>query len=155
MSDDVVMSAADHRALQAELEELETTARAEMAERIKTAREWGDLKENAEYHDAKNAQAMLETRILRLRDRLLRAQIVEVTEGAEAIGFGSRVRVRDRGSGRESNYTLVSAVDADAAAGRLSIESPVGAMLVGARVGDVVEVATPKGPRTLEVLLIA
>jgi transcription elongation factor GreA len=155
MSDDVVMSAADHRALQAELEELETTARAEMAERIKTAREWGDLKENAEYHDAKNAQAMLETRILRLRDRLLRAQIVEVTEGAEAVGFGSRVRVRDRGSGRESNYTLVSAVDADAAAGRLSIESPVGAMLVGARVGDVVEVATPKGPRTLEVLLIA
>jgi transcription elongation factor GreA len=155
MSDDVVMSAADHRALQAQLEELETTARAEMAERIKTAREWGDLKENAEYHDAKNAQAMLETRILRVRDRLLRAQIVEVTEGAEAVGFGSRVRVRDRGSGRESNYTLVSAVDADAAAGRLSIESPVGTMLVGARVGDVVEVATPKGPRTLEVLLIA
>jgi transcription elongation factor GreA len=155
MSDDVVMSAADQRALQAELEELETTARAEMAERIKTAREWGDLKENAEYHDAKNAQAMLETRILRLRDRLLRAQIVEVTEGAETVGFGSRVRVRDPASGRESDYTLVSAVDADAAAGRLSIESPVGAVLVGARVGDVVEVATPKGTRTLELLSIA
>jgi len=155
MSDDVVMSAADHRALQAELEKLETTARAEMAERIETAREWGDLKENAEYHDAKNAQAMLETRILRLRDRLLRAQIVEVTEGAETVGFGSRVRVRDRASGRESDYTLVSAVDADAAAGRLSIESPVGAMLVGARIGDVVEVATPKGTRTLELLAVA
>ena len=154
MSDDVVMSAADHRALQAELEELETTARAEMAERIKTAREWGDLKENAEYHDAKNAQAMLETRILRLRDRLLRAQIVEVTEGAEAVGFGSRVRVRDRGSGRESNYTLVSAVDADAAAGRLSVESPVAQALVGAHAGDVVEIPTPKGTRTLEVVSI-
>jgi transcription elongation factor GreA len=152
---DLLMTRADYERLEREISELETSARGEMAERIKAARELGDLKENAEYHDAKNAQAMLETRILRLRDRLLRAQIVEVTEGAEAIGFGSRVRVRDRGSGRESNYTLVSAVDADAAAGRLSIESPVGTMLVGARVGDVVEVATPKGPRTLEVLLIA
>jgi len=155
MSDDVVMSAADHRALQAELQELETTARAEMADRIRTAREWGDLKENAEYHDAKNAQAMLETRILRLRDRLLRAQIVEPAEDAETVGFGSRVRVRDQASGRESDYTLVSAVDADAAAGRLSIESPVGTVLVGTRVGDVVEVATPKGTRTLAVLSIA
>src|SRR4051794_943930 len=145
MSDSVVMTAESFQALQEEVERLETEGRTEMAERIKTAREWGDLKENAEYHDAKNAQAMLETRILRLRDRLLRAQIVEPTQGAETVGFGSRVRVRDPGSGRELEYTLVSAVDADAAAGRLSIESPVGTMLVGARVGDVVEVATPKG----------
>ena len=74
MPDDVVMTAEDHRALSAELEQLQTVARAEIAERIKTAREWGDLKENAEYHDAKNAQAILETKILRLRDQLVRAQ---------------------------------------------------------------------------------
>jgi transcription elongation factor GreA len=152
MSDDVVMSAADHSALQAELEELETTARAEMAERIKTAREWGDLKENAEYHDAKDAQAILETRILRLRDQLTRAQVVDTEGGGDAVAFGSTVEVADRDSGKRTAYTLVSAVDADAAAGRLSVESPVGQALVGARPGDVVEIRTPKGTRTLEVI---
>ena len=154
MSDDVVMTAEDHRALTAELHELETTARAEIAERIRTAREWGDLKENAEYHDAKNAQAILETKILRLRDQLLRAQIVEPTASRDTAGLGSRVRVIDKTTGRESAYTLVSAVDADAAAGRLSIDSPVGRVLVGARAGDVVEVETPKGTRALEVAAI-
>jgi transcription elongation factor GreA len=154
MSDDVVMTAEDHRALQAELHELETGARAEIAERIKTAREWGDLKENAEYHDAKNSQALLETRILRLRDRLLRAEIVDVPAGRDTIGFGSRVRLTDRASGRELRYALVSAVDADAASGRLSVESPVARTLMGARRGDVVAVSTPKGTRTLEVLEI-
>jgi transcription elongation factor GreA len=152
--DDVVMTAEDHRALALALQHLETTARTEIAERIRTAREWGDLKENAEYHDAKNAQAILETRILRLRDQLLRARIVEARPGRDTIGLGSVVRLLDRGSGREVGYTLVSAVDADAAAGRLSVDSPVGSVLVGSRRGDVVEVPTPKGGRTLEVLSV-
>src|SRR3712207_9351467 len=100
----VVMTAADHRALQAELHELETAGRAEIAARIKTAREWGDLKENAEYHDAKNSQAMLETKIARLRDQLVRAEIVEVPEHHATAGLGSRLRVVDRDSGRELVY---------------------------------------------------
>jgi transcription elongation factor GreA len=154
MPDDVVMTPEDHRALSAELEHLETVARAEIAERIKTAREWGDLKENAEYHDAKNAQAILETKILRLRDQLLRAHVVEATAGRDTIGLGSRVQLVDRTSGRELRYTLVSAVDADAAAGKLSLDSPVGQVLLGAARGDVVEVKTPKGTRTLEVLAV-
>ena len=154
MPDDVVMTAEDHRALSAELEQLQTVARAEIAERIKTAREWGDLKENAEYHDAKNAQAILETKILRLRDQLVRAQVVEVKAGRDTIGLGSRVELVDRASGRELRYTLVSAVDADAAAGKLSIDSPVGRVLQGRASGDVVEVKTPKGTRTLEVVSV-
>ncbi len=153
--DDLLMTRADYEKVQAEIEQLETSARGEMAERIKAARELGDLKENAEYHDAKDAQAILETKILRLRDQLTRAQVVEAEAGGDAVGFGSEVTVADRDSGKERTYTLVSAVDADAAAGRLSVESPVAQALVGARAGDVVEIPTPKGKRTLEVVAIA
>ena len=153
--DDLLMTRADYEKLQGEIDELETSARGEMAERIKAARELGDLKENAEYHDAKDAQAILETRILRLRDQLTRAQVVEAETGGDAIAFGSEVEIADRASGKRTTYTLVSAVDADAAAGRLSVESPVAQALVGSRAGDVVEIRTPKGTRTLEVISIA
>jgi transcription elongation factor GreA len=153
--DDLLMTRADYEKLEREIEDLETSARGEMAERIKAARELGDLKENAEYHDAKDAQAILETRILRLRDQITRAQVVEAEAGGDAVAFGSEVEVSDRGSGKTTTYTLVSAVDADAAAGRLSVESPVGQALVGARAGDVIEIPTPKGTRTLEVISIA
>jgi transcription elongation factor GreA len=155
--DDMLMTRADYERVEAEVAELEGSARAEMAERIKAARELGDLKENAEYHDAKDAQRFLETRILRLRDQLARAQIVEAGDaaGASAVAFGSEVELADRGSGKTLTYTLVSAVDADAAAGRLSVESPVARALVGARAGDVVEIPTPRGTRTLEVISIA
>jgi transcription elongation factor GreA len=152
VSDALLMTLEDRDRLQAELERLQTVARGEMAERIKAARDLGDLKENAEYHDAKDAQAILETRILRLRDQLLRAEVVDAGGGGPgAVGFGSRVRLADRESGRELDYTLVSAVDADAAQGKLSVESPVGQALVGAKPGDVVEIPTPRGTRTLEV----
>ena len=153
--DDLLMTRADYQKLEREIEELETSARGEMAERIKAARELGDLKENAEYHDAKDAQAILETKILRLRDQLTRAQVVEAEGGGDAVAFGSEVEVADRDNGKRRTYTLVSAVDADAAAGRLSVESPVAQALVGARAGDVVEIPTPKGTRTLEVVSIA
>jgi transcription elongation factor GreA len=152
--DDLLMTRADYERVEREIEQLQTSARSEMAERIKAARELGDLKENAEYHDAKDAQAILETRILRLRDQLARAQVVEADGGGDAVAFGCTVEVADRDSGRRTTYTLVSAVDADAAAGRLSVESPVAQALVGAHAGDVVEIPTPKGTRTLEVVSI-
>ena len=153
MNDDrVLMTRGDMANLEAEVERLETVDRAEMAERIKAARELGDLKENAEYHDAKDAQAILETRLLRLRDQLRRAEVVEAEKGSDRIAFGSRVRLND--GARELDYTLVSAVDADAAAGRVSVESPVARALLGARVGDTVELSTPKGTRRLEVVSI-
>jgi transcription elongation factor GreA len=154
MSDDrVLMTREDMANLEAEVERLETVDRAEMAERIKAARELGDLKENAEYHDAKDAQAILETRIQRFRDQLRRAEVVEAGSGSDMIAFGSSVQLRD--GERELRYTLVSAVDADAAQGRLSVESPVAKALLGARQGDVVEMSTPKGTRRLEIVSIA
>jgi transcription elongation factor GreA len=148
------MTAAALKSLQAELAQLETVARQEIAERIKTAREWGDLKENSEYHDAKNDQAHLETKILRVREQLLAAEVREVETQTEVVGFGSRVEVDDTASGRRLVYTLVSAPEAAPAEGRLSLESPIGRALQGARVGDAVTLTTPRGERTLKIVAI-
>ena len=148
------MTAEAHQALQAELEHLETVARAEMAERIKTAREWGDLKENSEYHDAKNDQAHLETKILRIREQLINAEVREVETQTDRVGFGSRVEVEDLEKGKTTTYTLVSAPEADPTEGKLSIDSPVGKALTDARVGDTVKLETPRGVRELKVLSI-
>jgi transcription elongation factor GreA len=152
-SDPVYMTQADFEALAAEIGRLETSARQEIAARISTAREWGDLKENSEYHDAKNDQAMLETKILQLREKQLAAEIVEVETQTDTVGFGSRVEVRDD-RGRTRVYTLVAVTEANASEGRLSVESPVGRALRGARRGETVAVPTPGGERRLEVVAI-
>lgn len=140
-------------ALRTELARLETTAREDMARQIRTAREFGDLKENAEYHAAKEAQAHLETRILVLRERLANSEVVEATVG-DVVGFGSTVEVEDERTGRRSTYELVSAMDADAAAGRISYDSPVATALRGHRVDDVALVSTPRGERRLRVVAV-
>jgi transcription elongation factor GreA len=149
------MTAEGLASLQAELEHLETVARREIADRIKTAREWGDLKENAEYHDAKNDQAHLETKIKRLRERLLAAEVREVDPQSDVVAFGRTVEVEDAGSARRQSYTLVSAHEAVPADGKLSIESPVAKALVGARVGDERTLETPRGERRLRVVAIS
>ena len=154
MSDVVLMTQQDFDDLQAEIERLETTERTEIAERIRTAREWGDLKENSEYHDAKNDQSRLETKILRLRARLLHAEIHSGERSGDVVGFGSRVSLLEKDSGRELSYTLVATISADAASGKLSVDSPVARALIGARVGDVVSVTTPKGTRQLTITAI-
>ena len=143
-----------YEALKAEVAELEGPARREIAERIKTAREWGDLKENAEYHDAKNDQAHLETKILRIREQLLAAEVREVETQTDTVGFGSKVEVEDADSGKRTSYTLVSAPEADPAEGKISIDSPVGKALVGAREGDERALETPRGPRRLKIVAI-
>jgi transcription elongation factor GreA len=154
MPEPVIMTAEDLEALQAELQELETTEREAIAERIRIAREWGDLKENGEYHAAKEAQAHLETRILVLSDRMRRAELRSASVGSDVVAFGSTVTVRDESAGRDLTYTLVSAMDADASGGRLSYESPVARALDGARVGKTVKVRTPRGERSLTVVSI-
>jgi transcription elongation factor GreA len=140
-------------ALHSELARLETTARQDMARQIATARAFGDLKENAEYHAAKEAQAHLETRILVLRDRLAKAEVVEVASG-DVVAFGSTVEVEDEATGKRSTYELVSAMDASAAQGRISYDSPVAAALRDHRVDDVAVVATPRGERRLRVVAV-
>jgi transcription elongation factor GreA len=139
-------------ALEAEIHELETVGRQAMAERLRTARAWGDLKENSEYHDAKDAQAHLETKILRLQELRRNAVVVEPGGAGGAAGLGDAVGVRDLDSGREATHTLVSASESDPANGRLSIDSPLGRALAGARVGDEVAFEAPRGRRRLEIV---
>ena len=155
------MSAGNHitrealAALEAELHELEHEGRAAIAQRIRTAREWGDLKENAEYHDAKEAQAHLETKILRLRRMRDDAVVVEAGGADGEVALGVVVTVRDRDSGREVEHTIVSAAESDPASGRLSIDSPLGRALTGARAGEEVTFDAPRGQRRLEIVRIA
>jgi transcription elongation factor GreA len=140
-------------ALKAELEQLEGPARHEMAARIKVAREEGDLKENAEYHVAKEDQAHLETRIKRLQERLHNAVVVEVdTTTADTFAFGLSAEVVDEENGKANVWTLVGSTEANLAEGRLSAESPIGRALMDARVGATVKVETPRGKRAFKVL---
>jgi len=138
-------------ALRAEIEELEGPKRTEMAARIKTARELGDLKENAEYHIAKEDQAHLETRIKRLRERLRKAVVVESDGAANRFAFGRTAEVLDEEKDAVNTWTLVGSTEADLAAGRLSAESPIGQALIDAAPGVPVEVDTPRGSRTFVV----
>ncbi|HEY4895268.1 MAG TPA: transcription elongation factor GreA [Solirubrobacteraceae bacterium] len=141
--------------LNAELETLEGEGRREIAERIKTAREWGDLKENSEYHDAKNEQAHLETKIARLREKIADAVIVEEESAAAGVvGFGSTVVVRDA-DGVERTWRIVSSHDAAPGDGRLSAESPVAVALMGRTPGDETSVSLPRGKRTLTVVSVS
>ncbi len=138
--------------LRAELEELEGPARQKMAARIKVAREEGDLKENAEYHTAKEDQAHLETRIKRLQERLRKAVVVEVDGDGDFFAFGRSAEVLDEASGKSNVWTLVGSTEADLTEGRLSAESPIGKALMDAQVGATVEVETPRGVKAFKVL---
>jgi transcription elongation factor GreA len=140
------MTEAQRDALAAELAELEGPKRAEMVEAIATARGFGDLSENFAYHDAKNEQGLLERRIAILRHRVENAVIVgEAAEGV--VGVGSIVEVEDESGGRFE-------VEISSVAGGVSTESPLGAALVGAKVGDSVRVQAPKGDWTARVVSV-
>ncbi|HMJ72476.1 MAG TPA: transcription elongation factor GreA [Solirubrobacterales bacterium] len=138
-------------ALREEIEQLEGPGRTAMAARIKVAREEGDLKENAEYHIAKDDQAHLETKIKRLRERLRTAVVVEVDGGADCFSFGRTAEVLDEEKGAVNTWTLVGSTEADLAGGRLSAESPIGQALMNAKPGKPVEVQTPRGSKTFVV----
>jgi transcription elongation factor GreA len=139
-------------ALEAELAELEGPAREEIASRLKAARALGDLKENADYHIAKEDQAHLETRIQRLRERRNNAAVVDA--GGEPAGdrfsFGRTAQVLDP-DGREFTWSLVGSTEANLAEGRLSAESPIGQALRDRAAGERVVVPTPSGERTFEI----
>jgi transcription elongation factor GreA len=140
------------KALEAELEKLQTTNRRAMAARILAARELGDLKENAEYHIAKDDQAHLETRIKRLRQRLRNAVVVETSDDDAVFSFGRTAEVRDEGTGTVHTWTIVGPTEANVAQGKLSTESPVARALIGRAAGETVEVQTPRGTRKFSVL---
>jgi transcription elongation factor GreA len=146
------ITAAGIEELKAELAELEGPRRIEMAERIRVARELGDLKENADYHTAKDDQSLMETRIKRLQSRLRMAVVVEADEGGDAFSFGRTAEVLDESKGETVTWTLVGSTEANLAAGKLSAESPIGQALMDAAVGATVEVETPRGTKTFKVL---
>ena len=151
-----LMTAEGLKTLQAELATLEGEGRREIAERIRTAREWGDLKENSEYHDAKNDQAHLETRIARLREKITGAVVVEESQpkAGGVVGLGSTVAVRDQ-EGAEQTWRIVSSHDASPREGRLSVESPMAAALLGRAAGDQTSVSLPRGSRQLTILSVS
>jgi transcription elongation factor GreA len=142
-------------ALKADIEEMEGPGRERISERLKVARAMGDLKENAEYHIAKEDQAHLETRIQRARERLRDAVVVEVDEdSADTFSFGRTAVITDS-EGREHTWTLVGSTEASLSEGRLSAESPVGQALRNRSVGHEVEVSTPRGPRKFTISRLA
>jgi transcription elongation factor GreA len=149
--DRIPMTAEELVTIRREVHELEGPGRAEVAARIKTAREWGDLKENGEYHAAKEAQAHLETRIARLREQIRSAAVIEAIGNAGVVEHGSTVSYTDRGTNRAQTFTIVSPHDAKPSEGSLSAASPIARALLGHRVGDVIEVQTPTGVRALSV----
>jgi transcription elongation factor GreA len=138
--------------LKAELAELEGPRRIEMADRIRVARELGDLKENADYHTAKDDQSLMETRIKRLQSRLRMAVVVEADEEGDTFAFGRTAEVLDDSKGETVVWTLVGSTEANLAEGKLSAESPIGQALMDAAVGTSVEVETPRGTKSFKVL---
>lgn len=154
MPKDVILTQEGLATLKAELDHLATTRRREVAGRIKEAREFGDISENAEYDDAKNEQAMLEARIAALEDKLRSATVVDASDiGTDVVHVGSVVHVKD-GGGKSSKYTIVGSAEANPAEMKLSNESPVGKALLGRKRGEQVRVSTPRGERQLKITKI-
>ena len=152
---DVVLTAEGMTKLQEEIDYLSTTKREEVAERIKEAREFGDISENSEYDDAKNEQAMLEHRISVLQEKLSRARVIKVTEiSTEKVSLGSTVTLKDLDYDEEFIYTIVGSAEADPVNQRLSNESPVGQAILGRKVGETVVVPVPAGSMRYEVVRI-
>jgi len=154
MPKDVILTPEGLEKLQSELDYLSTEKRKEVAERIKEAREFGDIAENSEYDDAKNEQAMLEARIAALEDKLRSATVVDAAGlTTDVVRVGSIVHVKDE-AGKANKYTIVGSAEAKPAESKLSNESPVGKALVGRKRGDEVTITTPRGERRLKITKI-
>ncbi|UJA20698.1 transcription elongation factor GreA [Thermoleophilia bacterium SCSIO 60948] len=147
MARESVITQEGREKLEAEIEHLSTVKRREVAERIKEAREFGDIAENSEYDDAKNEQALLEQRIAQLEERVRRSRVVDASEiDSSKVGVGVLVHVKDQDSGDSRKFQIVGSAEASPAESKLSNESPIGKALLGKKRGDVVSVETPRGP---------
>jgi transcription elongation factor GreA len=152
---EVILTPEGYEKLKQEIEHLQTTKRREVADRIRVAREFGDIAENAEYDDAKNEQAMLEQRIAVLEERLLNARVISKRDIAkDVVSIGSRVRLKDMGANETVEYHIVGSAEANPAEFKLSNESPVGKAIIGRKKGEVVEVAAPRGSLKYKIIEI-
>ncbi|MBP2026164.1 transcription elongation factor GreA [Peptoniphilus stercorisuis] len=156
MEKDIFFTPEGLEKMEAEIEYLRTVRRKEVAERIKVALGYGDLSENSEYDEAKNEQAQLEERIVKLENMVRNARVIDEDDlNTEIVNVGSTVAVKDLSDGEEDEFTIVGSAEADPLSGRISNESPVGGKLLGAKVGDVIEVEIPDGMIKYEVVSIS
>ena len=147
MPKDVLLTPEGLANLKAELDELTTKRRREVAGRIKEAREFGDISENAEYDDAKNEQAMVESRIALLAEKLRMATVIQTEDlSTDVVQVGSVVHVKDEKTGKSVKYTIVGSAEARPEEHKLSNESPVGRALIGRKRNETVAVKVPRGP---------
>ncbi len=155
MAKEILMTREGYHQLESRLEYLKITKRAEVAERIKIARDFGDLSENAEYDAAKDEQGMVESEILSIEEKLSRAKIVEADEiQKDVAGIGSNVKVLDKEFSEELVYKLVGTTEVNIRENKISTESPLGKALMGHKAGDTVTVVTPQGKVEYEILEI-
>ena len=145
MAEEVILTKEGKEELEKRLEYLKLEKRAEITERIKTAREFGDLSENAEYDAAKNEQAMIEGEILEIEEKLKYAVIIKDGEKKGTVSLGSKVDFTDDDTGEAYTYEIVGTTEADVEQGRISNESPIGNALLGKKAKDTVNVAVPAG----------
>lgn len=149
------MTQAGYSALETEIKHLKTVERPAVIKAIQEARAHGDLSENAEYHAAKERQSFIEGRVLELEDKISRAQVIDVSKlSGKQVKFGATVTVVDEDTEQKAKYQIVGDIEADFAKGRISVSSPLARALIGKNVGDVVEVATPSGGRSYEIMKV-
>ena len=147
------MTAAGYAALAAELRRLTAVERPRIIQAISEARSHGDLSENAEYHAAKEQQGLNEARIAEIEEKLGRAEIIDLSKvSGDTVKFGATVTLLDEDTEEKRSYQIVGEMESDVKAGRISIGSPMARALIGKRVGDSVEVATPRGARSYEII---
>ncbi len=150
---EVILTPEGYKKLAKEIEFLSTEKRREVAERIKVAREFGDIAENAEYDDAKNEQAYVEARIAMLEERLVSARVIQKKDIAkDVVSIGSTVRLKDVDANETVEYHIVGSAEANPAEQKLSNESPVGRAILGKKKGETVEVAAPRGALKFKIL---
>ncbi len=156
MADDILLTPSGKKKIEDELVRLRSTEMPALSERIRVARELGDLSENFDYQDAKRQQGFIAGKIADLQATLDRARIVdEVAPGTEVAGMGSTITVRDLDYGDEFSYTLVGAYEADPANDCISASSPVGKALMGRKVGETIQVDTPAGKAAYQIIAVA
>jgi transcription elongation factor GreA len=152
---EVILTPEGYEKLKREIEELSTTKRREVAERIRIAREFGDIAENAEYDDAKNEQMLLEHRIATLEERMRDARVISKKDIAkDVVSVGSKVKLRDVTAKETVEYHIVGSAEANPAENKLSNESPVGKAILGKKKGETVEVAAPRGKMKFKIMEI-
>jgi transcription elongation factor GreA len=153
--DKVPMTAVGYTAMMDEIKHLKTVERPRIIEQIEEARAHGDLSENAEYHAAKERQGWIEARVLELEDKLSRADVIDISKlSGKSVKFGATVTVVDEDTDDEAEYQIVGEFEADVKSGKISITSPIARALIGKEAGEFVEVMTPGGGKSYEIVRV-